>query len=62
MYQVYQKTLIYMGDKPCKSQLKRLLSLLRSLFYGSWISAARSVLFISMAMVIGPTPPGTGVM
>jgi hypothetical protein len=25
-------------------------------------SAARSVLTISMAMVIGPTPPGTGVM
>ena len=26
------------------------------------ISAARNVFFISMAMVMGPTPPGTGVM
>jgi hypothetical protein len=30
--------------------------------HGAWISAARSVFFISMAMVIGPTPPGTGVI
>ena len=28
----------------------------------SWRLAARSVLRISMAMVMGPTPPGTGVM
>src|SRR5215470_5212933 len=28
----------------------------------SWRAAPRSVFFMSMAMVMGPTPPGTGVM
>lgn len=31
-------------------------------FLASAISAARNVFCMSMAMVIGPTPPGTGVI
>ena len=34
----------------------------RESLYASVFSAASSVLYISIAIVMGPTPPGTGVM
>jgi hypothetical protein len=34
----------------------------RTTFYPSIFSAERTVFFISITMVIGPTPPGTGVI
>lgn len=33
---------------------------IKTSYMGSWISAARRVLRMSMAIVIGPTPPGEG--
>ena len=53
---IYKKTLV--SALPCF--LKRIFYLLIHTF--DCIRLAISVFFISIAIVIGPTPPGTGVM